>query len=1482
MRIRPVLFAAALTALVASPAPGTIHRDPVKVRLAGSAPVLRAGEPTTLSFEVVAAASATVSGLEVSSGSLAAPFARRAEPLRIGAGSPLRFDVAVLPSEAPDPLVVRLDVDGKPFERSFALASLLDGERARRSAVIRVADAPRPTVVPPGGGTPPAWALAQPDTARSGATPLGAQSRQIRVHGRFAYHRTDGPLIGVDKIWVRIYDEDTGTDDLQVGGFSDAYGYYDFTFYWTPDGGGDDQPDLYAKFETNSPVVIVQDAGFEIEYSWMTPTHWNFTGSDLDLGTVVPANQDVHGALHIYTNLQRNWLWYQYWEGYSPGQIDVQWPDGSSGAWYNSVFNEIHVSSQHTWNESTQAHEYGHYFMDMYSTITWPSYCNGYCDAPDDCGHCMWCEENSDDAYNEGWPNWIAHVQTSSWASDYGLAALSDVTFSLNAERVDDCAPGEFHSPFLTEGFTTSILQDIWDSAMDQDPNGLGQGDTLALGTDEIFDVVDIDQPDNLFSFLNAFRARFPQFTWRLWQVAYNNRWNVDTQNPGQPTALTSTSHTPNQPSPISTLQFTWNASTDDWSGVGSYDVFLHRPSPQTDSAWTVTGTSAATAPQIPGSYLFTVRPRDRSGRVGPQASVGPYILETPDPADLEVVYATGWAQPFVARPAADAATNNVPNPTSLAGNAAGTYFNGAVTNQGQTSPPFAPPAPCWFHVDGALVGTSMDLSLQPGQVAHLINRGPFTVRGGRHHAGIRLDVGNAWIEASEANNAWGHPWVWSPLSLMPAQRVRRGAPPGATDGWWTVRDGSPLYSNCDGLRMTLTGFQHGTDPYWHATWIAADSDTADFDLRQHTTTTSVTTGFDSSLGQSLRGPGCLDLVVANRHNVLNAMDVGVGNATGDLGTYVAKQVYAPRPTTFDFEDSVTVTFPDSEYVVLREVSIGAADLGPVTAVATGNPADGPFHIALLNPGFTTGGLTGSAIGSFTSDPTGRARVAITASVEGYYCLLLYRDPRDGRSSRQVVLEVERTPSDLVATAPPQWHAPLVPRPAPDAQPAAVPLPDTLAGDVAGTWFNWRGMNESPSMSPPGVEVLVGVDGGPLLTGSIPSVLSGANFYVLQAGPATVRGGRHTLSLAYDAARLVEELSDANNGWGEQFVWSPLELAQGADVTRAAPPDRTGGWAGVTSGEPLYFNCDGVRTPVFSNGQAQWGGIGVMPGASSDVDLRLHEVAPGTKDGFGASLGVSAWGPGECDYLLVDFAATARRAFDVGVVNANGTESYTAQAISSGVHALPPGGTIGPFNLGGGKIFALPEVVLSAGAYRVRLVINSPANVDLGVAVHGAGPAVQSRSGALAAAWLAGPGEPEEFVFSAGETGSYCFPVWKADPSDLGIGANYQLEITTVTLDSPVADRPARTFLAPAAPSPFRTATVLAFDLAGDADLRVEVFDLAGARIRTLAAGRWQAGRHRVEWDGRGGDGRALSAGVYIVRLQAGAHVAHRKVVRMP
>ncbi len=86
--------------------------------------------------------------------------------------------------------------------------------------------------------------------------------------------------------------------------------------------------------------------------------------------------------------------------------------------------------------------------------------------------------------------------------------------------------------------------------------------------------------------------------------------------------------------------------------------------------------------------------------------------------------------------------------------------------------------------------------------------------------------------------------------------------------------------------------------------------------------------------------------------------------------------------------------------------------------------------------------------------------------------------------------------------------------------------------------------------------------------------------------------------------------------------------------------------------------------------------------------------------------------------------------------------------------------------------------------------------------------------------------------------------------------------------------------LAGATPNPFTRQSTLRFTVAisGPA-VSLDVLDVSGRIVRTLASGTLAAGEHAREWDGRDNLGHPVGAGVYFVRLRQGAQSIERKTI---
>lgn len=79
-------------------------------------------------------------------------------------------------------------------------------------------------------------------------------------------------------------------------------------------------------------------------------------------------------------------------------------------------------------------------------------------------------------------------------------------------------------------------------------------------------------------------------------------------------------------------------------------------------------------------------------------------------------------------------------------------------------------------------------------------------------------------------------------------------------------------------------------------------------------------------------------------------------------------------------------------------------------------------------------------------------------------------------------------------------------------------------------------------------------------------------------------------------------------------------------------------------------------------------------------------------------------------------------------------------------------------------------------------------------------------------------------------------------------------------------------------PNPVRSSTTIKFGLPKDSDVRIEVYNIAGQKVKTLASGKLNAGYHQITWRGQSDNGQKVAAGVYLVRMVTPEFTETRKM----
>ncbi len=144
------------------------------------------------------------------------------------------------------------------------------------------------------------------------------------------------------------------------------------------------------------------------------------------------------------------------------------------------------------------------------------------------------------------------------------------------------------------------------------------------------------------------------------------------------------------------------------------------------------------------------------------------------------------------------------------------------------------------------------------------------------------------------------------------------------------------------------------------------------------------------------------------------------------------------------------------------------------------------------------------------------------------------------------------------------------------------------------------------------------------------------------------------------------------------------------------------------------------------------------------------------------------------------------------------------------------------------------------------------------------GPTLVAGTGARfgvkfsASSWGGDPVGPDTLVFHSADES---LPGAAAQPE-----ARYLLT-AGVDLTDASPSLPKLTRLYQPVPNPLFATSTLRFDVAHATRLRLEIFDLSGRRVTTLASRDYAPGRYSLRWDGRGDAGQPAGPGLYFVRL---------------
>ena len=80
-------------------------------------------------------------------------------------------------------------------------------------------------------------------------------------------------------------------------------------------------------------------------------------------------------------------------------------------------------------------------------------------------------------------------------------------------------------------------------------------------------------------------------------------------------------------------------------------------------------------------------------------------------------------------------------------------------------------------------------------------------------------------------------------------------------------------------------------------------------------------------------------------------------------------------------------------------------------------------------------------------------------------------------------------------------------------------------------------------------------------------------------------------------------------------------------------------------------------------------------------------------------------------------------------------------------------------------------------------------------------------------------------------------------------------------------------------PNPFNARTQIPLYLSRDTDVRLEIFNVLGQRVKTLIDRKMGWGDHLIPWDGHGDSGTPVGSGIYFYRINVGTFIKTRKLI---
>ena len=116
----------------------------------------------------------------------------------------------------------------------------------------------------------------------------------------------------------------------------------------------------------------------------------------------------------------------------------------------------------------------------------------------------------------------------------------------------------------------------------------------------------------------------------------------------------------------------------------------------------------------------------------------------------------------------------------------------------------------------------------------------------------------------------------------------------------------------------------------------------------------------------------------------------------------------------------------------------------------------------------------------------------------------------------------------------------------------------------------------------------------------------------------------------------------------------------------------------------------------------------------------------------------------------------------------------------------------------------------------------------------------------------------------------------------MDVGVSYRLCELGTSVEDAQSEIPTNFRLRQNYPNPFNPETNITFDIPANSPgehIRLEIFDLLGRKVRTLASGHYAPGTYSMQWNATDDAGLPVASGIYVYRLSSPSTNVTKKMV---